>query len=125
VTGLGKALRAVAGIVVLVVLVVTVNSWLGQYKVDSKKRAIAEASGTATATVESTSTTAVRGATLTVVSDVVVRATPDAAAKPVRTAKKGEPLIVVGVTATNWLLVKGPKGKAGYIIKDEHVTKAK
>jgi hypothetical protein len=125
VTGLSKALRAVAGVVVLVVLVVTVNSWLGQYKVDSKKHAIAEASATATATVESTATTAVRGATLTVVSDVVLRATPDAAGKPVRTAKKGEPLTVVGVTAANWLQVKDPKGKVGYIIKDEHVTKAK
>jgi hypothetical protein len=125
VTGLSKALRAVAGVVVLVVLVVTVNSWLGQYNVASKKRAIAEASATATATVESTATTAVRGATLAVVSDVVMRATPDAAGKPVRTAKKGEPLIVVGVTATNWLQVKDPKGKVGYIIKDEHVTKAK
>jgi cytoskeletal protein RodZ len=125
VTGLSKALRAVAGIVVLVVLVVTVNSWLGQYKVDSKKQASAEASATATATVESTATTAVRGATLLVVSPVVMRAVPDAAGKAVKTAKKGERLFVIGVTGTNWLQVKDAKNKVGFIIKDEHVTKAK
>lgn len=124
-TGLSKALRAVAGVVVLVVLIVTVNSWLGQYKVESKKAAIAEASATATATVESTATTTVRGATLLVVSPVVMRATPNAAGKPVKTAKKGERLFVVGVTAQNWLQVKDTRNKVGYIIKDEHVTKAK
>jgi hypothetical protein len=125
VTGLSKALRAVAGVVVLVVLVVTVNSWLGQYKAASKKHASAEASSTATATVEATATTMVRGATLSVVSDVVMRATPGAVGKPVRTAKKGERLFVVGVTAQNWLQVKDTKGKLGYLIKDEHVTKTK
>lgn len=124
-TGLSKALRAVAGVVVLVVLIVTVNSWLGQYKVASKRQASAEASATATATVESSATTAVRGATLLVVSPVVMRATPDAASKAVKTAKKGERLFVVGVTAQNWLQVKDTKNKVGYIIKDEHVTKTK
>ena len=125
-TGLSKALRAVAGVVVLVVLVVTVNSWLGQYKIDSKKRAIAEASATATATVESTATTTVRGATLLVVSPVVMRATPDAAGKPVRDRQEGRALTRRrSHCARIWLQVKDTRNKVGYIIKDEHVTKAK
>jgi hypothetical protein len=125
VTGLSKALRAVAGVVVLVALVVTVNSWLGQYKIASKKRATAEASATATGTVEATGTTMVRGATFVVVSDVPIRATPDAAGKPVRTAKKGDRLFVVGLAPQNWLQVKDTKGRLGYLIKDAHLTVAK
>ena len=122
-TGLSKALRAVAGIVVLVALVVTVNSLVGQY--EAKKRASAEASTAPTPTVESTATTAVRGASLLVVKNVMMRATPSATGAPVRVLHKGEKVVVLGVTAQNWLKVKDPKDKVGYIIKDEHVKKTK
>jgi hypothetical protein len=115
VTGLGKIVRALVGVVVLVVLVVTVNGWYSDYKraAQSKSRASTETSSS----VDSTLVVAVAGGkkVVVLVSGVVLRTTPTASGAPVRTLKKGEQLILVG-TVGPWLQLRdAANGKMGYV----------
>jgi len=115
VTGLGKVVRAVIGLVVLVTLLVVVNGWYGEYKkaAHTKTRASVETS----ASVDSTQVVPVSGGQKVVIlSDgVVLRATPATVGVAVRTLKKGETLILVG-TAGSWLQLRDAhNGKLGYV----------
>ena len=118
-TGLGKIVRALVGIAVIAVLLVTVNGWYGEYKNASKvkKPASTEASGS----VDSTRVVAVVGGkTVAVLVDgVVLHATPATNGAAVRTLKKGESLILMGTTVSGWLQLRDSKnGKMGYVVNN-------
>ncbi|MDR3687544.1 MAG: SH3 domain-containing protein [Coriobacteriia bacterium] len=118
-SGLGKIVRALIGIAVIAVLLVTVNGWYGEYKNASrvKKTASTEASGS----VNSTQVVAVVGGkTVAVLTDgVVLHTTPAASAAAVRTLKKGEQLILMGTTVSGWLQLRDSKdGKMGYVVNN-------
>jgi hypothetical protein len=123
VTGLGKVLRAVVGIVVVVVLFTTVNSWYGQYKLASK-RAQVLASKPTTNTVEATVTIPVQGSKLAILADgVVLHSAAATSTKTVRALKKGELLVVIGVAPANWLQVRDARGKVGFVLNNPAITK--
>jgi cytoskeletal protein RodZ len=124
VTGLGRALRAIAGIAIVVLLLFTVNSWLGQYKVASKKAAT-QASKPSTVTTEPSATMPVQGVTVSILEAEPLRATPGANAKILRTLRKGEQLLLVGLTQDNWLQARDSDGKVGYIVNDKRVARVK
>jgi hypothetical protein len=116
VTGLGKIVRALVGVAVIVVLLITVNGYYGEYKNAAKatKTASTEASGS----VDSTQVVAVVGGkTVAVLVDgVVLHTTPAANGPAVRSLKKGEQLILMGTTVSGWLQLRDSKnGKMGYV----------
>lgn len=123
-TGLKRALKAIAGIAVLVVLVVIVNSWMGQYRI-AAQRAAKETTTTveATATAAATSTPVAQVVPLLVARDVPLRTAPASGAKVVRMLKKGEKLTVVS-SQLPWIRVRDVAGRTGYLLNDSHVKPA-
>lgn len=115
-TGLGKVVRALVGLAVLIVLLVTVNGWYGAYKQAARRQKIASVA--ASSTVESSQVVPVTGGkkVAILVDGVVLRSTPASAGVPVRTLKKGEQLILVG-TVGSWLQLRdATNGKLGYVV---------
>lgn len=123
-TGLRRALKAIAGIAVVIVLVVIVNSWMGQYRI-AAQRAARESTSTAetTGTVTATSTPVTQAVPLLVAKDVPLRTAPASAAKVVRMLKAGEKLVVVSIQLP-WVQVRDAGGRTGYLINDSHVKPA-
>jgi hypothetical protein len=119
VTGLGKIVRALVGIAVIVVLLITVNGWYGDYK--NASRAKKTASTEASASVDSTQVVAVVGgkSVAVLVDGVVLHATPATNGVAVRSLKKGEQLILVGTTMSGWMQLRDAKnGKLGYVVNN-------
>ena len=115
-TGLGKIVRALVGVAVIAVLLITVNGYLGEYKNAAKAKRTA--STDASSSVDSTQVVAVVGGkTVAVLVDgVVLHTTPAANGAAVRTLKKGEQLILMGTTVSGWLQLRDSKnGKMGYV----------
>jgi hypothetical protein len=123
---LGKVLRALVGVVVLVVLLVTVNSWYGQYKTAVKHQK-ALASRQDTRTVDATATAlvpAAKGSKIAILVDgPALRSAPATATKAIRALKKGELLFVVAPAANNWVQIRDAKGKLGYVLNDPRFTR--
>jgi SH3-like domain-containing protein len=110
---MGKVVRALAGLIVLLFLVVTVNGWWTEYKKATPPRASIETSATADATA--TAAPADTGKTVVVLTDGLnFRENPDATGASIRGLKKGETFILVAQNAT-WLQVKDPAGKVGWV----------
>jgi SH3-like domain-containing protein len=126
VTGLRRALKAIAGIAILVVLVVIVNSWMGQYRIAAQrvaKEATSTVEATSTATATSTPTPVAQVVPLLVARDVPLRTAPASKAKVVRMLKKGEKLTVVS-SQLPWIRVRDGAGRSGYVLNDSHVKPA-
>ena len=118
-TGLGRIVRALIGVAVIAVLLVTVNSWYVEYRSASKAKRTAGSE--ASASVDSTRVVAVVGGkSVAILADsVVFRVTPNASGAVVRMLKKGEQLILVGTTVTGWLQLRDSKnGKMGYVVNN-------
>jgi uncharacterized protein YgiM (DUF1202 family) len=117
VSGLGKVVRALIGLVVVVVLLLTVRAWYGDYRTAARKAALA--SRTSSRSVAATgSVVPVQGQKVAILVDgLSLRSAPDTATKSVRPLKKGEQLLLVGVnTQTNWLQLRDGTGKLGYLL---------
>lgn len=109
----GKVMRALGGLIVLVVLVVTVNGWWADYKKATPKAN----PGVSTATVDATPTAAPAdtGKTVIVLTDGLnFREQPDATGASIRGLKKGETFVLVGVNGS-WLEIKDASGKTGWV----------
>lgn len=108
---IGKVLRALGGLIVLLILVLTVNNWWTDYRKATPKR------GETTATVTATPTAAPAAANSTVsvlVDGLNFRVKPDATGKSLRGLKKGEKLTLVS-QAGSWLQLKDAAGKVGWV----------
>jgi uncharacterized protein YgiM (DUF1202 family) len=109
----GKVMRALAGLVVLLILVVTVNGWWSEYKRATPKASSSES----TATVGATETAAPpdTGQTVIVLTDGLnFREQPDATGASIRGLKKGERFILISVNGS-WLGIKDESGKTGWV----------
>jgi uncharacterized protein YgiM (DUF1202 family) len=108
----GKVVRGLAGLLVLVALLVTVNGWWADYKKASPKRQSADA----TATAEATSTApAATGQTVLILTDGLnFRENPDATGATIRGLKKGEQFVLVSANGS-WLEIKDASGKNGWV----------
>lgn len=114
-TGTARLIKGTLGVIVVVVLVITVSNWWGDYR----REAAREPGTVATGTVESTKTSgASSGASATVVVVLIdglnFRKKPASDAATIRGLKKGEKLILVS-TAADWYQVKDSKGTVGYV----------
>lgn len=110
---LGKVARALAGLAVLLILVVTVNGWWADYK----KSALSRSSVEASATVDATNTAAPTdtGKTVLVLVDGLnFRKDPDATGATIRGLKKGEKFILVAESGS-WLQIKDASGRTGWV----------
>ena len=47
-----------------------------------------------------------------------MRSTPETSTKVVRSLKKGEQLLLVGVTQSNWLQLRDSSGKLGFVLNN-------
>ena len=124
-SGLGKVIRGLIGLLVVVALLVTVNAWYGEYKAAARKAAKL-ASSTARRSVETTKTlTPVQGQKVAILVDgLSLRSAPDTSTKTVRSLKKGEQLLLVGInTQTNWLQLRDTTGKLGYVLNQASAVK--
>ena len=116
-SGLGKIARAGAGVVVVVVLIATINMWYGQYKI-ADKRIQKGGSTNTSASIEPTAVTPVQAAGSRVailVDGLSLSSQAATGTKAVRSLKKGEQLVLVGVTANRWLQLRDSNGKFGYV----------
>jgi hypothetical protein len=118
VSRLGKVVRGLVGLAIVIVLLVTVNAWLRDYKVAS--RAKAKRSSTATSsTVEATAVVPVQGETASILAEgLTLQSTAATGTKVMRPLRKGEALPLVGITASNWLQLKDKNGKLGFVPND-------
>jgi hypothetical protein len=117
VSGLSKLVRGLIGVVVVVVLIFTINAWYTDYKkASAKSAAVAAAKAKTPGSAESTAVVPVQGQKVVVLADGVVLTSQAATAtKAVRPLKKGETLLLVGITSNNWLQLRDSKGKFGYV----------
>jgi len=114
-TGTNRFIKGTLGVVVVLVLLVMVSNWWGDYK----REAARQPEKTATSTVESTKTSGASKATTASVVVVLIdglnfRKKPAADAATIRGLKKGEKLALVS-KAADWYQVKDSKGTVGYV----------
>ena len=116
-SSLSKVIRGVVGIAVVVALIVVINSWYGQYK--SANARSQKASKVSSQSSESTGVIPVQGQKVVVIAATVpLNSQAATGTKTVRVMKKGEELILVGVTANNWFQIRDSTGKFGYVAND-------
>jgi len=109
----GKLIRALAGIIVLLILVVTVNGWWSDYKKATPKRVSTEATATP-APAEAAAPEAPNETVVILVDGLNFREKPDATGTSIRGLKKGERFVVVSKTGS-WLELEDPSGQIGWV----------
>lgn len=114
-SGLGKVIRAILGVVVVAAIIVMLNGWYGDYKIAARKAALTSKAATATpaATASVTPVTGQKAAIL--VAGIPMNSNASDGAKTLRVLKKGESLALIGVASNNWLQVKDSSGQVGFI----------
>jgi uncharacterized protein YgiM (DUF1202 family) len=110
---LGKVVRALIGLVVVCAIGYTVYAWYGDYKTASVAARASQTTSTAPATATVVPVQGQRAVIL--VEGVEMNPAPAAGTKAVRKLKKGEELVLVGITANSWLQVRDDKGRQGYV----------
>jgi len=109
---IGKVVRAVAGLIVLLLLVLTVRNWWTEYRAAAPKKGETTATAPATATPPPPATP---GPTVSVLVDGLnYREKPDATGKSLRGLKKGEKLTLVN-QAGSWLQLRDAGGAVGWV----------
>ena len=122
-SGLGKVIRGLIGLVVVLVLLFTVRAWYDDYRVAARKAATLASSSTSR-TVEATAVVPVQGQRVAILVDgLSLRSAPETSTKVVRPLKKGEQLLLVGVTQSNWLQLRDPSGKLGFVLNNASAVK--
>lgn len=118
-SGLGKLVRGLIGVVVIVVLLGTINVYVGQYRRAQRNATAKKTSTKSTPSVDATAVVAVQGQSVVILADGVnMRSKPETSSKSVRAVKKGETLVLVGVTGTNWMQLRDPKGAMGFVVNN-------
>jgi uncharacterized protein YgiM (DUF1202 family) len=118
---LGKVIRALAGVVVLVILLVTVNGWWADYKKATPKRSSSET--TSTADASATAAPAGTGQTVLILTDGLnFRQNPDATGVSIRGLKKGEQFILIS-TNGSWLQIQDTGGTTGWVNNNPQYVK--
>jgi len=110
-----RFLKAIAGLAVVLVLLVTVMNWWGDYR----KAASSVASNATTSTADASSndatdTAANQGTAVVLIEGLNFRKEPDTGSVTIRGLKKGEKLVVVA-SKPDWYQVKDSKNAVGWI----------
>jgi hypothetical protein len=107
----GKWVRAIAGVIVLLTLLVVVNGWWGEYKKATPKKGSVET----TATAPPADAAPAAGPTVLILVDGLnFREQPDATGANIRGLKKGETFILVSKTGS-WLELQDASGQNGWV----------
>lgn len=110
-----RFMKAIAGLIALVILLVMVTNWWGDYRTAASKRASTPATSTADVpSKDSTSTATTQGTAVVLIEGLNFRKAPDTNSVTIRGLKKGEKLIVVG-SKPDWYQVKDAKQTVGWI----------
>jgi uncharacterized protein YgiM (DUF1202 family) len=124
VSGLNKVIRGLIGLAVVLVLLFTVRAWYDDYKVAARKTATLASSSNASRTVDATAVVPVQGQRVAILVDgLSLRSAPETSTKAVRPLKKGEQLLLVGVTQSNWLQLRDTSGKLGFVLNNVSAVK--
>lgn len=109
-----RFLKAIAGLAIVVILMVTVMNWWGDYR----KAATDLASKPTTATAEPSSEPATgqvtQGTAVVLIDGLNFRKAPDTSSVTIRGLKKGEKLMVVA-SKPDWYQVRDAKRTTGWI----------
>jgi uncharacterized protein YgiM (DUF1202 family) len=112
----GKLVRGVLGIVVVVALVFVVKGWYDQYKVAQARTA--SVSQESTSSADSTAVVPVQGqqqGVTVLAAGIALSSQPATSSPAIRVLKKGEQLLLVGVTGNNWYQLRDSAGRFGYV----------
>jgi uncharacterized protein YgiM (DUF1202 family) len=110
----GKIIRAVIGLIVLVVLLVVVNGWYSDYKETAAAKRSADALTTSTP-VPPVPVAVAGQRKVTVLEDGLnLRKTPDTSGVVIHGLKKGDTLVLVA-TSGAWIQVKDAASKSGWV----------
>jgi len=118
----GKVVRALLGLLILLVLLFTVNGWWAEYK-----HAQPKAGGESTSTADATQTAApeVPGAAVLILTDgLQFREKPDATGARIRGLKKGETFVLVS-EAGDYLQIRDASGKVGWVNNNKQYVQVK
>ena len=108
-----KVLRALAGVVVLLILVVMVNGWWADYKKATPKAGSGETAATAEAT-ETPAPVAPNQTVLVLTDGLNFREKPDATGASIRGLKRGEQFVLVSISGS-WLQLQDASGQVGWV----------
>jgi SH3-like domain-containing protein len=108
----GKVIRALAGLTVLAILLLTVNGWWAEYKAATPKAGSVETTGSAVATP--TAPAASGGPVVVLTDGLNFREQPDATGASIRGLKKGETFVLVSENGS-WLEIEDASGKVGWV----------
>jgi len=110
-----RFLKATAGLLVVLILLVTVMNWWGDYRKAASGAASQATTGTADAPSKAaTGTAATQGTAVVLIEGLNFRKAPDTGSATIRGLKKGEKLVVVG-SKPDWYQVKDAKKTVGWI----------
>ncbi len=118
-----RFLKAIAGLVIVLILLVTVMNWWGDYR----KAASSLASNPTTSTPDSSSkgttgTPVTQGTAVVLIEGLNFRKAPDVTSETIRGLKKGEKLVVVA-SKPDWYQVKDSKNTVGWIAAKSQYVK--
>jgi len=110
-----RFLKAVAGLAVVLILLITVMNWWGDYRKAASSLASAPATSTADAgSKDGTGTAVTQGTAVVLIEGLNFRKAPDTNSVTIRGLKKGEKLVVVA-SKPDWYQVKDAKNTVGWI----------
>ena len=122
-SGLGKVIRALVGLAIVLVLLFTVRAWYDDYRVAARKASKLSSTSTSR-TIDATAVVPVQGQRVAILVDgLSLRSTPETSTKALRQLKKGEQLLLVGVTQSNWLQLRDTSGKLGFVLNNASAVK--
>lgn len=110
-----RFLKAIAGLAIVVVLLVMVMNWWGDYRTAASDLASQPTTTTPDASSKGTSDTpATQGTAVVLIEGLNFRKAPDITSVTIRGLKKGEKLVVVA-SKPDWYQVKDAKNTVGWI----------
>jgi len=110
-----RFLKAIGGLVVVVVLLVTVMNWWGDYRKAASDLASQPATSTPDASSKgATGTPVTQGKAVVLIEGLNFRKAPDVTSVTIRGLKKGEKLVVIA-SKPDWYQVKDSKNTVGWI----------
>jgi len=110
-----RFLKAIVGLVIVVVLLITVMNWWGDYRKAASELASQPATSTPDASSkDATGTPVTQGTAVVLIEGLNFRKAPDITSVTIRGLKKGEKLVVVA-SKPDWYQVKDSKNTVGWI----------
>lgn len=117
-----RFLKAIAGLVIVVILLITVMNWWGDYRKAASTLASKPTTSTVGASDSATGTPVTQGTAVVLIEGLNFRKSPDTTSATIRGLKKGEKLIVVA-SKPDWYQVKDSKKTVGWIAAKSQYVK--